>query len=88
MIVMGACPGGKARNPETMPRSDERRKRGTELIKKYRAHGNDKYAAAADAIADILLSVAEDASEARQIVQAAEEDYRCSVEQEGFACEG
>ena len=72
-----------------MATSEERRRRGAEVIKKYRPiSGNDKYAAAADAIADILLSVAEDEDEAHQIVRSAEMDFRSACECEGFAAEG
>ena len=71
-----------------MSRHEERRKRGDELLKKYRASGNNKYAAAADAIADILLCVAEDPGEAEQVITAAEEDFRCMLEDEGFVAEG
>jgi hypothetical protein len=68
---------------------EDRRKRGIEILKKHgRSSATDKYAAAADAIADILLSVAETLEEAEQIVQAAEMDFRCSVETEGCAEEG
>jgi hypothetical protein len=69
-------------------RPEDRRKRGNELLKKYRPSGNDKYAAAADAIADILLSVAENTDEAGQILRAAEEDFLCAIEGEGFVAEG
>lgn len=71
-----------------MSQNEERRKRGAELLKKYRSSGSNKYAAAADAIADVLLSVADTPDEADQIIQAAEEDYRCTVEAEGFVAEG
>jgi hypothetical protein len=73
---------------QAMVRPEERRKRGSELMKKYRASGNDKYAAASDAMADILLSVAENTEEASQMLRAVEEDFRCTVEEEGFCAEG
>jgi uncharacterized protein YpuA (DUF1002 family) len=88
MIGLEPAADEAARSSDRMARPDDRRKRGSELLKKYRSSGNDKYAAAADAIADSLLSVAEDPDEARQIVHAAEEDYRVSVEEEGFLGEG
>lgn len=72
-----------------MPIPEERRKRGAELLKKYSGQsGGDKYAAASDAIADILLFTAENEGEARQLLQGAEEDYRCTVEGEEFIGEG
>lgn len=68
---------------------EERRKRGLELLKKYRAAaGNDNYAAAADAISDILLSVALNEDEGSQIIRAAEMDFHCALEGESFATEG
>lgn len=72
-----------------MPIPEERRKRGGELLRKYLGTaGGDKYAAASDAIADILLAVAEQEDDARKLLQSAEEDYRCTIEQEGFVGEG
>ena len=71
-----------------MSRHEERRKRGEELLKKYKSSGSNKYAAATDAIADILLCVAEDPVEAEQVITAAEEDFRCTLEEEGFVAEG
>ncbi|MBV9082937.1 MAG: hypothetical protein JOZ62_09690 [Acidobacteriaceae bacterium] len=50
--------------------------------------GNDKYAAAADAITDILLSTAETEEEATQILQSAELDFRTEAEGEQFLAEG
>ncbi len=72
-----------------MAKLDDRRKLGAEILKKYlRSAGNDKYAAAADLIADILLSVAENPDEASSVLRAAEVDYRRSVETEDFGAEG
>jgi hypothetical protein len=69
--------------------SEERRKRGLEALKKYRAAaGNDTYAAAADAISDILLGVAESEEEGLQVLRAAEIDFRNALEGESFATEG
>ena len=69
--------------------SDERRKRGAELLKKYRASpGTDKYAAAADAIADILLCTVDNEDEGAKVLRAAEVDFRSAIEGEGFAAEG
>ena len=73
---------------KAMSKHEERRKRGKELLKKYQSSGSNQYAAAADAIADILLGVAEDPDEAAQIISAAEEDFRCTLEAEGFVAEG
>ena len=68
---------------------EERRKRGQEVLKKYRStSGTDKYSAAADAIVDILLCTAEDEDEGAQILRAAEADYREVCECENFAAEG
>ena len=68
---------------------EERRKRGFELLKKYRAAtGNDKYAAAADAISDILLSVADNEEDGSRVLCAAENDFRSALEGESFAHEG
>jgi hypothetical protein len=68
---------------------EDRRKRGAEILKKHgRSSGSNKYAAAADIIADILLSVAETEEEAGQVLNAAEIDFRCSIEAEGCAAEG
>ena len=71
-----------------MSKQEERRKRGADVLKKYRSAGGNKYAVAADAIADILLCVADTQEEANQVIRAAEEDYRCTVETEGFVAEG
>jgi len=68
----------------------DRRRQGEEIIsKKYRSiSGGDRYAQAVDAIADILLAVAENGGEARKIIQAAEIDYRSASEVEHFLSEG
>ncbi|MBV9268770.1 MAG: hypothetical protein JO061_21560 [Acidobacteriaceae bacterium] len=72
-----------------MATSEERRRRGQEIVKKYRPIcGNDSYAAASDAIADILLSVAENEDEASRLLRAAEMDYRSHKEGESFVTEG
>ena len=72
-----------------MASSEERRRRGAEAVKKYLAScGHDKYAAAADAITDILLSTAENEEEAAQILQSAEIDFRTQAEGESFLAEG
>jgi hypothetical protein len=72
-----------------MATSEERRHRGQEIVKKYRPLcGQDSYAAASDAITDILLSVAENEDEASQILRSAEMDYRAAAEGESFAAEG
>lgn len=66
-----------------------RRKRGEEIVKKYRPlSGSDTYACAADAIADILLFVAENEDEGTQVLQAAEMDFRNASEGERFLTEG
>ncbi|MGH9609858.1 MAG: hypothetical protein ACRD34_09310, partial [Bryobacteraceae bacterium] len=67
----------------------ERRRQGEEICKQYRSiSGADRYARAADAIADILLAVAENENEARKILRAAEIDYSGGTEAEGFFSEG
>jgi hypothetical protein len=72
-----------------MASSEERKRRGGDIVKKYKPScASDSYAAAADAITDILLSVAETEDEARQLLHAAEVDYRGTVEGESFAGEG
>jgi hypothetical protein len=72
-----------------MATQQERRRRGEEVLKKYRPLcNNDNYAAASDAIADILLAVAENEDEASQVLQSAEIDYRSCAEGESFATEG
>jgi hypothetical protein len=68
---------------------EERKRRGQETIKRYRAvSGNDPYAAAVDAITDILLFVAQAESEATQLLQSAEMDFRSEAEGERFLTEG
>jgi hypothetical protein len=67
----------------------ERKRRGEDICKKYRAiSGTDSYACAADAIGDILLTVAQNESEARQILHSAEIDFRNVAEAESFLAEG
>jgi hypothetical protein len=67
----------------------ERKRRGEETIKRYRSiTGNDAYACAVDAIADILLSVAQSEGEATQILHSAEIDFRNAAETESFLTEG
>jgi hypothetical protein len=67
----------------------ERKRRGEEIIKKYLpSNGSDSYASAVDAIADILLFVAESQMEATQIMHSAEIDFRNSAESESFVTEG
>jgi hypothetical protein len=74
---------------QTMASFEERRRRGSEIVKKYKPScANDAYAAATDAIADILLAIAEGEDEARQVLSAAEIDYRSALEGESFAGEG
>ncbi len=68
---------------------EERKRRGQEAIKKYRAiSGNDPYTAAVDAITDILLFVAQNEGEATQLLQCAEMDFRTEVQGESFLTEG
>ncbi len=72
-----------------MAMPEERRKRGLDVIKRYLASaGGDKYAAAADAISDILLSVAETEDEGLQLLRTAEMEFRNALEGESFATEG
>jgi hypothetical protein len=67
----------------------ERKRRGEEIFKKYRASsGNDPYACAVDVIADILLAVAQNEREAIQILHSAEMDFRNAAETESFLAEG
>ena len=69
--------------------TDDRKKRGQEILKKYRSiGGSDAYSAASDAIADILLCVAQNEQEATQILHSAEVDFRSTAEGESFASEG
>lgn len=68
---------------------EQRKKRGNELTKKYRAVvGDDCYSCAVDAITDILLATAQSEEEATQILQAAEVEFRNSAELETIAGEG
>ena len=68
---------------------EERKRRGQELIKRYRAiSGTDPYACAADVISDILLSVAQNEEEATQLLQSAEMEFRNATESESFLNEG
>ena len=67
----------------------ERQRRGAALIKSYKAiHGSDQYACAIEAIADVLLSVAENYDEALRILRSAEIDFRNESESESFFNEG
>ncbi len=68
---------------------EERRRRGQEIIKRYRSvTGNDPYASAVDAITDLLLLVAQNESEATQLLQSAEMEFRNEAESEKFLTEG
>jgi len=72
-----------------MATHQERRRRGEDLIRKYRSvSGTDAYACAVDAIADILLFVAQDEREGTQLLQSAEMDFRSILEGEKFLTEG
>ncbi len=74
---------------EKMSTLRERIRRGEEILKLYRGRsGNDRYAMAADAIADILLQVAQTHAEAVQLLQSAEIDFRNTAEGESFLTEG
>ncbi len=67
----------------------ERKKRGEEIVRKYKpSNVNDPYACAVDAIADILLYVADNQTEGRKILHSAEIDFRNSAEGEAFLTEG
>jgi len=67
----------------------ERRRRGEDICKKYRAiSGTDLYACATDAIGDILLAVAKSEQEAVRILHSAEIDFRNAAEAESFMAEG
>jgi hypothetical protein len=68
---------------------EERKRRGQEAIKKYRAvSGTDLYTAAVDAITDILLFVSQNEGEATQLLQCAEMDFRNEAQGESFLTEG
>jgi hypothetical protein len=67
----------------------ERKKRGEDIVKKYKPSNlNDPYTCAVDAIADILLFIAQTQGEATQILHSAEIDFRNSAEGEAFLTEG
>jgi hypothetical protein len=67
----------------------ERKRRGEEIAKKYRTYaGNDSYSGAVDAIADVLLAVAQSEREAMQLLHSAEIEFRNQFESEGFLSEG
>jgi hypothetical protein len=72
-----------------MPISEERRRRGQETIKRYKSvSGTDAYAAATDAITDILMFVAKSSEEASQILHCAEVDFNTELEGEDLIAEG
>ncbi|MBV9613619.1 MAG: hypothetical protein JO091_14185 [Acidobacteriaceae bacterium] len=72
-----------------MANLEQKRRRGAETLKRYQAiSGTDVYAAAADAIADILLAVAQHEEEATQVLQSAEMEFRMACEGERFFSEG
>jgi hypothetical protein len=67
----------------------ERKRRGEEIAKKYRAlSGNDSYAGVVDAIADLLLAVAQSEREATQLLHSAEIEFRSQFESEQIISEG
>jgi hypothetical protein len=67
----------------------ERKRRGEETTKRYRTlTGNDSYASAVDAIADILLAVAQTEREATQLLHSAEAEFRNQFESEQIVSEG
>jgi hypothetical protein len=73
----------------TMATIRERKRRGEEIVKKYKPSNlNDPYTCAVDAIADILLFVAETQTEGRRILHSAEIDFVNSAEGEAFLTEG
>jgi hypothetical protein len=66
-----------------------RQRLGEDITKKYQAMARtDRYAAAVDAIADILLATAQDEGEATKILHGAEVEYRNAAESEAFVSEG
>ena len=68
---------------------EERKRRGEELVRRYRrVNNNDPYASAADAITDILLFVAQSEAEATLLLQSAEMDFKNEVQAEKFLTEG
>jgi hypothetical protein len=72
-----------------MPTLKDRKRRGEEIAKKYRAFtGNDPYAGAVDAITDVLLTVAQTEREATQILHSAEIEFRNQFESEQIVSEG
>jgi hypothetical protein len=72
-----------------MPTLRERKRRGEEIAKKYRAlTGNNAYTGAVDAIADILLAVAQSEREATQLLHSAEIEFRNQLESEQIISEG
>ncbi len=72
-----------------MPNLKDRKRRGEEIAKKYRTlTGNDTYAGAVDAIADLLLAVAQTEREATQILHSAEIEFRNQFESEQIVSEG
>jgi hypothetical protein len=81
--------GPSGRKQLIMATIRERKKRGEEIVKKYKPSNlNDPYACAVDAIADILLYVADNQTEGRKILHSAEIDFRNSAEGEAFLTEG
>ena len=67
----------------------ERKRRGEAILKLCRVgSGSDRYALASDAIADILLCIAQTHEEAIQLLQSAEIDFRNTAEGESFLTEG
>ncbi len=67
----------------------ERKRRGEEIVKKYRSlTGNDSYTAVVDAVADLLLTVAQSEREATQILHSAEIEFRNHFESEEIISEG
>lgn len=68
---------------------EERKRRGEEILKKYKSKtATDVYTCASDAIADILLFVAQNEEEGTQVLQSAEMDFRTTCEGETFLTEG
>jgi hypothetical protein len=68
---------------------EERKRRGEEIVRRYRrVNNNDPYTSAVDAIADILLFVAQSEAEATQLLQSAEMDFRNEAQAERFLTEG
>ncbi len=66
-----------------------RKKTGEDIIAKYQARDrNDKYTAAVDAIADILLAISQSDADATKILHAAEAEFQNAAELETFVSEG